>query len=200
MATARGPIPNRPNRRTALSPGGRRAGAIVMALIAALIGWLAHSPGTKTVTRTVEQPPATIYEDTPAGAVAAVQVFYAQTAQQQSPPPAPVNGPGKLTEGWQLGWRMNSYTAAKAMVETWGVVLEGGFGTSGQTWVFNDVPVTWQGGRWLAGAPPTSWSHGRRLVTGFSTGATPPADNTHGYRDVTFGRLLWSLRRFPDAP
>jgi hypothetical protein len=200
MATARGPIPNRPSRRIALWVGGRRAGAIAMALIAALIGWLAHTPATKTVTRTVEQQPATIYQDTPAGAVAAVQTFFAQTAQQQAPPPAPRNGPGELTENWQLGWRMKSYTPSKAMVETWGVVFEGGFGTSGQSWLFNDVPVTWQGGRWVAGGPPTSWSSGRRLVTVSSAGATPPADSTQGQEDAAFGRLLWSLRRFPGAP
>ncbi|MGA2014739.1 MAG: hypothetical protein ABSH51_30015 [Solirubrobacteraceae bacterium] len=200
MATARGPIPNRPDRRIALSVGGRRAGAIVMALIAALIGWIAHTPGTKTVTHTIKQAPATIHQDTPAGAVAAVQAFFARTAEQQAPPPAPRNGPGKVTESWQLGWRMTSYTPLKATVETWGVVLEGGFGTSGQSWLFNDVPLTWQGGRWVAGGPPTSWSKGRRLVTVSSAGATPPADSSRGGEDVAFGRLLSSLRRFPGAP
>lgn len=200
MGAARGPIPNRRERRVALPVSGRVAVTIALALGAALIGWLAHSPGTDTVTHTIEQPPATIHQDTPAGAVAAVQTFFAQTARQQAPPPAPRNGLGKLTENWQLGWRMDSYTPSKAMVETWGVVFEGGFGDSGQSWLFNDVPVTWHGHRWVAGGPPTSWSGGRRLVTVASAGATPPADSTRGQADAAFGRLLWSLRRFPGAP
>jgi hypothetical protein len=198
--TARGPIPNRPERRIALPVSGRTAGTIALVLLAGLIGWLLHNPGTKTVTRMVERPPATVDQDTLAGAVAAVQAFFAQTEREQSPPPAPVNRPGRTGGEWQLGWRMKSYTPSKAIVETWGVAFQGGFGTSGQTWLWNDVPVTWQRGQWVAGAAPTSWSHGRRLVTVFSTGATPPADNTHGWQDAAFGRMLWSLRRFPGAP
>jgi hypothetical protein len=152
------------------------------------------------VSRTIERPLSTIYLDSPAGAVAAVQTLFAEQDQRQPPPPAPVNRPGRVDGEWQLGWRMKSYTPSEAMVETWGVAFEGGFGTSGQTWVFNDVPVTWRGGRWVAGAPPTSYSHGWRLGTIIPQGAAPPADNTQGAEDVAFGRLLWSLRRFPGAP
>lgn len=197
---ARGPIPNRPERRLTPPARTRTAVTVALVLIAAVIGWLIRGPSTKTVTRTVQQPPATINQDTPAGAVAAVQVFFAKTERQQSPPPAPVNRPGKLASEWQLGWRMKSFTTSKAVVETWGVALQGGFGKSGQTWLFNDVPVFWQGGRWVAGSPPTSWSAGRRLTTVISRGATPPADNTPGPADTAFGQLLWSLKRFPGAP
>jgi hypothetical protein len=200
MATARGPIPNHPERRIAVPAGSRAAGTIALALIAALIGWLVHTPGTETVTRTVPNLPATIYQDTPAGAIAAVQTYFSQTEQQQPLPPAPPNRPGKMGEEWQLRWRMQSYTPSKALVQTWGVAFEGGFGSSGQTWAFNDVPVSWQGGRWFAGEPPTSWSNGRRLVTIDPHSATPPADNTQGAEDAAFGRLLWTLRRFPSAP
>ena len=75
MATARGPIPNHPERRITPPISGRTAGTIALALVAALIGWLAHRPGTKTVTRTIEAPPATIYQHTQAGAVAAAQAL-----------------------------------------------------------------------------------------------------------------------------
>jgi hypothetical protein len=200
MATAGGPIPNRPERRIAVPTGGRAARTVALALIAALIGWLVHTNGTETVTRTVQKPPATIYQDTRAGAIAAVQTYFSQAERQQPAPPAPRNRPGETGGEWQLGWRMQSYTSSEATVQTWGVAFEGGYGTSGQTWAFNDVPVTWQGGRWVAGEPPTSWSDGRRLVTIDPHGAMPPTDNTQGAEDAAFGRLLWSLRRFPGAP
>jgi hypothetical protein len=198
--TAGGPIPNRPERRITLPPGGRAARTVAIALVAVLIGWLAHSPGTKTVTRTMQKPPATIYQDTQAGAVAAVQAYFVQEEQLPSTAPFPRNRRGMVAGDWELGWRMLSYTASKAVVEAWGVEFQGGFGTSGQTWSFTDVPVTRQGGRWIAGGTPTSWSQGHRLVTINPNGATPPADNTQGGEDVAFGRLLWSLRRFPGAP
>ena len=47
MATARGPIPNRPERRITPPVSGRTAGTIALVVLAALIGWLAHSAGTE---------------------------------------------------------------------------------------------------------------------------------------------------------
>ena len=122
MAAARGPIPNRPERGIALPVSGRTVGTIALALVSALIGWLAHSPGTKTVTQTTEQPPATIYQHTQAGAVAAAEanLVHAETSCLQGfercqSPAAYSLGPdgGGL---WSLAYRIKAYTPATAVV------------------------------------------------------------------------------------
>jgi hypothetical protein len=192
MATARGCIPNRPPRRIALPTAGRIAGVAVLALVAALIGWLAHSPGMKTMTRTVEQPPATIYQHTPGGAVAAVQTSLARIGSR--PPIRPARGttpgPGRINTTWNLLYRVLSYNPAQAVIQTWSFSLAVGYGDTAQDWSLNDTGVTWRAGRWIADRQPT----------GVAENVTPPAMDTTGARDHSFGTLLSGFRRFPGAP
>jgi hypothetical protein len=170
---------------------GRRAATLILLVLAVLIGWLVHSPETKTVTRTVARPPATIYQHTPAGAVAAAQSYLATLAA--SPTPArssfPANGPGKTAGDWSLGWRMKAYSPAAARVETWGVEFQAGFGTAGVTWALRDVEVRWSGREWQ--------QTGDVVITPC---CSPPPDGAVGAPDTTFGQLLSSLKRFPGAP
>lgn len=197
MATARGPIPNRPPRRIALPSAGRIAGVAVLALVAALIGWLAHSPATKTVTRTTVQPPATIYEHTPAGAVAAAEASLVQAEtscleglERCQSPAAYSLGPdrGGL---WSLAYRVKSFTPTVAMIEAWQVgVAAGGNGRSQLAWQLADVPVRWTG---------TEWREDGQVSTNPS-GPMPPANGTSGPASETFARQIAGFRRFAGAP
>lgn len=191
MSTARGPIPKRPARAITSWPLGRVATTLILVAVAGLIGWLVHSPGTKTVTRAIPLPPATIRERTPAGAVAAAQSYLASLAAAPTPAgsPFPANGPGRTAGDWSLGWRMKTYSPAAATVETWGVEFQAGFGTAGVTWALRDVEVHWSGSAWQ--------QTGNVLITPC---CSPPPDGSVGPADRTFGQLLSSLRRFPGAP
>lgn len=191
MSAARGPIPNRPTRAIPVRPGGRAAATLILLVLAALIGWLVHSPGTKTVARTIALSPATIYQHTPAGAVAAAQSYLAALAAAPTPAgsPFPPNGPGRTAGDWSLGWRMKAYSSAAATVETWGVEFQAGFGTTGVTWALRDVEVRWSGREWQ--------QTGNVLI---APCCSPPPDGAAGAPDRTFGELLSSLRRFPGAP
>jgi hypothetical protein len=197
MVTARGPIPNRHERRLALPAGGRRAGMVALALIAALIGWLAHSPGTKTVTHTIEQPPATIYQHTQAGAVAAAEanLVHAETSCLQGfercqSPSAYSLGPdgGGL---WSLAYRIKAYTPTAAVIEAWQLQIRAArIGASTLAWELADVPVTWTG---------TQWRH-QGQVSQAASGPTPPPDQTREARAEAFVANITSFWRFPGAP
>lgn len=191
MSATRGPIPNRPARAAASWARGRTAATLILLVTAASIGWLAHSPGTKTVTRTIAPPLPTIYEHSPAGAVAVAQGYFAAQAAAPTPArsPFPADGPGRTAGDWSLGWRMKAYSPAAATVETWGVEFQAGFGTTGVTWALRDVDVHWSGREWQ--------QTGNVLITPC---CSPPPDGAAGARDRIFGQLLSSLRRFPGAP
>ena len=197
MAAVRGPIPNRPQRGIALPVRGRTVGTIALALVSALIGWLAHSPGTKTVTHTIEQPPATIYQHTQAGAVAAAEanLVHAETSCLQGfercqSPAAYSLGPdgGGL---WSLAYRIKAYTPATAVVEAWQVgVAAGGKGPSQLSWQLADVPLTWTGAKWRE----------EGQVSTDPSGPTPPPNQTSGPASDAFARAIASFWRFPGAP
>lgn len=195
MATARGPIPNHPERRITPPVSGRTAGTIALVVLAALIGWLAHTAATKTVTR--EQPPATIYQHTQAGAVAAAQanLVQAETSCLQGyercqSPAAYSLGPdgGGL---WSLAYRIKSYTPAAAVIEAWQVgVAAGGEGLSQLAWQLAAVPVTWTGTKWRE----------RGQVSTNPSGPIPPPNGTSGSASETFAREIANFRRFAGAP
>ena len=155
-------------------------------VLAALIGWLAHSAGTKTVTHTIEQPPATIYQHTQAGAVAAAEanLVQAETSCLQGyercqSPAAYSLGPdgGGL---WSLAYRIKSYTPTAAVIEAWQVgVAAGGKGLSQLAWQLADVPVTWTG---------TKWRERGQVSTNPQRANTPAEWNVRvGVRDVCAG-------------
>jgi hypothetical protein len=195
MATARGPIPNRPERRITPPVSGRTAGTIALVVLAALIGWLAHSPATKTVTR--EQPPATIYQHTQAGAVAAAQanLVQAETSCLQGyercqSPAAYSLGPdgGGL---WSLAYRIKAYTPTAAVIEAWQLQIRAArTGPSTLAWELADVPVMWTGTQWRQ----------QGQVSQAASGPTPPPDQTSGARAETFVGEIASFWRFAGAP
>lgn len=195
MATARGPIPNRPERRITPPVSGRTAGTIALVVLAALIGWLAHTPATKTVTR--EQPPATIYQHTKAGALVAAQanLVQAETSclrgyERCQSPAAYSLGPdgGGL---WSLAYRIKRYTPTRAVVEAWQLQIRAArMGPSTLTWELADVPVTWTGGQWRQ----------EGQVSQAASGPTPPPDQTSGARAAAFVGEIASFWRFPGAP
>ena len=197
MAAARGAIPDRPERRMTLPVSGRTAGTIALVLLAGLIGWLLHNPGTKTVTRMVQQPPATIYQHTQAGAVTAAEanLVHAETSCLQGfercqSPAAYSLGPdgGGL---WSLAYRIKAYTPATAVVEAWQVgVAVGGKGPSQLSWQLADVPVTWMGAKWRE----------EGQVSTDPSGPTPPPNQTSGPASDAFARAIAGFRRFPGAP
>jgi hypothetical protein len=197
MATARGPIPNRPERRITLPVSGRTAGTIALVLLAGLIGWLLHNPGTKTVARTVEQPPATIYQHTQAGAVAAAQANLVQAETSCLPGYERCQSPAAYSLGpdggglWSLAYRIKSYTPATAVVEAWQVgMAAGGKGPSQLSWQLADVPVTWTGAKWRE----------EGQVSTDPSGPTPSPNQTSGPASDAFARAIASFWRFPGAP
>jgi hypothetical protein len=183
---ARGPIPNRPTRSVASRRGGQAVGVLVIAVLAALIGWLAHTPGTRTVTRTVEQPPATIHQDTSTGALAAVAVALNEAA---SGPPH--SGRGELNYSGDLLYRIKQYSSSSALIETWHFAIAAGnpLGVISD-WSLTDVRAEWDGAEWRANG---------RMQTAVAD-ATPPANGTTGQASRSFGALLSDFRRFPGAP
>ena len=201
MAAARGPIPNRPERGVPLPVSGRTAGtialALALALVAALVGWLAHSPGTKTVSHTIEQPPATIYQHTPAGAVAAAEasLVHAETSCLQGfercqSPAAYSLGPdgGGL---WSLAYRIKAYTPTAAVIEAWQLQIRAArMGPSTLAWELADVPVTWTGTQWRQ----------QGQVSQAASGPTPPPDQTSGAGAEAFVSDIASFWRFAGAP
>jgi hypothetical protein len=197
MATARGPIPNRPEHRITPPVSGRTAGTIALVVLAALIGWLAHRPGTKTVTRTVQQPPATIYQHTQAGAVAAAQanLVQAETSCLQGYERCQLPAAYSLEPDggglWSLAYRIKSYTPVIGVVEAWQVgVAAGGKGPSQVSWQLADVPVTWTGAKWRE----------EGQVSTDPSGPTPPPNQTSGPASDAFARAIASFWRFPGAP
>jgi len=197
MATARGPVPNRPERRITLPLRGRTASTIVLVTLAALIGWLLHNPGTKTVTRRIEQPPATVYQHTQAGAVAAAQanLVEAETSclqgyeRCQSPAAYSLAPDGGGL--WSLAYRIKSYSPAAAVVEAWQLQIRAARrGSSTLTWELADVPVTWTGMQWRQ----------EGQVSQAASGPSPPPDQTSGARAAAFVGEIASFWRFPGAP
>lgn len=183
---ARGPVPNRPTRSVASRRGGQAVGVLVIALLAALAGWLAHSPSTRTVTRTVVQPPATVHQHTPAGAVAAAAVALNQAA---SGPPH--NGHGELNYSGDLLYRVKAYSPDSAVIETWHFAIAAGNPLGVITnWSLTDVRAAWD---------RTEWRADGRTQTDVAD-ATPPANGTTGAASRAFGALLSDFRRFPGAP
>jgi hypothetical protein len=187
------PVPNRPPGLAVPRPP-RRLGwllALLAVLAAGVLGWVLHGSRTVTRTRLVAQPPATIYQHTPAGAVAAVQGALAQIGSR--PPIRPARGttpgPGQVNSTWHLLYRVISYSPAQAVIQTWSFSLAAGYGYTAQDWSLNDTGVTWRDGRWVSDRQPTTVAD-----------ATPPAMNTTGTRDQSFGALLSRFRRFPGAP
>jgi hypothetical protein len=198
MATGRGPIPNRPPRRIVLPRAGRIARVAVLAVVAALIGWLAHSAGTKTVTRTVVQPPAAVYQHTRAGAVAAAEASLVQAEticlrglERCQSPAAYSLGPdgGGL---WSLAYRVKSYTSTAAVIEAWqlGIDAGGGLAPSRLAWGLAYVPVTWTG----------AWWRQQGQVSQAASGPTPPPDQTSGPEAKAFAGQIARYWRFPGAP
>ena len=161
-----------------------------------LIGWLAHKAGTKTVTHTVQQPPATIYQHTQAGAVAAAQanLVQAETSCLQGyercqSPAAYSLGPdgGGL---WSLAYRIKAYTPTGAVVEAWQLQIRAArMGPLTLTWELADVPVTWTGTQWRQ----------EGQVSQAASGPTPPPDQTSGARAAAFVGEIASFWRFPGA-
>lgn len=183
---ARGPIPNRPARSVASRSGARAVGVLLIAVLAALIGWLVHTPGTRTVTRTVKQQPATVHQDTPAGALAAVAA--ALNGAASGPPHS---GHGELNYSGDLLYRIKQYSPSSAVIETWHFAIAAGnpLGVISD-WSLTDVRARWDGTQWRANG---------RLQTVVAD-ATPPANGTTGQASRSFGALLSDFRRFPGAP
>lgn len=198
MSATHGPIPNRPARGTAWLARGRTVATLILLVLAALIGWLVHSPGTKTVTRTIAPPPATIYKHNQAGAVAAAEanLVQAETSclkgyERCQSPSAYSLGPdgGGL---WSLAYRVKSYSPTSAVIEAWqfGVDAGGGGASSRLAWGLADVPVKWTGTEWRQ----------EGQVSQTASGPTPPPDQTSGLRTQAFARTIASFWRFPGAP
>jgi hypothetical protein len=173
--------------------------AVIALLAAGMVGWTIGRAGgqgttTRTVTRSVTAavPPPSVYEHTPRGAVAAAQAFfYRRAITPQTGALAVTNPhPGQVGGDWQLLYRVKSYTPQAAMIETWGLELSYGFGSSSLDWSFIDVDVGWDGVRWLG--------PGGLTITPAS--ATPPPNGTSGVADRSFGALLSPFQRFPGAP
>lgn len=187
------PVPNRrPGLAVPRPP--RRLGwilALLAVLAAGVLGWVLHGSRTVTRTRLIPQPPASVYQHTPAGAVAAVQAVLAQIGGR--PPVRPARGttpgPGQVNTNWNLLYRVKRYTPAQAVIQTWAFSLAVGYGYTLQDWSFTDTSVKWRGGRWILDGQPTIVAEG-----------APPPMNTTGARDQLFGALLSRFRRFPGAP
>jgi hypothetical protein len=112
------------------------AGLIAL-LAAAVIGWSIGQGGggaTRTVTRTVPQPPPTIYQDTFQGAVLAAAAFASKN----------------LTDQWSttLGYRVVSFTPTAATLETVARVLPRVKGRH-TIWIGWNIHVAYQRGQWL---------------------------------------------------
>ncbi len=202
-ARARGPVPNRPARAQV---GWRTRGPGLAALIAVAVaaGWLLH--GTRTVTRTrtvtVLAAPATVFQDTRAGAVAAAEVTLTQAATACVPnvhcPPAddyPLGG--NSGDMWSLGYRFSSYTARSATLDVWQVEVDSGTSGSGPSggsslsWGTTTMTLYWNGSRW---EPRVA-----ELYSPFS-GPTPPPNNTTGAASYAFASEMSAWTRFPGAP
>lgn len=186
--SGRGPIPNRPAHSGVSRRGGLAAGALVIAVVAGLIGWLAHThtPGTRTVTRTVQQSPASIHQDTRAGALAAVA-----SALNGAASGPPHSGHGELNYSGDLLYRIKQYSSNAALIETWHFAIAAGnrLGVISD-WSLTDVRAKWDG---------TEWRANGRMQTAVAD-ATPPANGTTGQASRSFGALLSDFRRFPGAP
>jgi hypothetical protein len=143
--------------------------AAVAALVAVLFG--GHST---TVVRTVivRTPPvsAAVTEDTPAGALADAQAFWAGTD----------GTPGRL-QTWTLAYKIDTYTPSTATLDSWGLATGGG--EAG--WRRVRVTVHYGSGRWQPVA-----------VTDF---AMVP-DSTLDPSSPQFARTIAQFHRFPGAP
>jgi uncharacterized membrane protein YgcG len=202
-AGARGPIANRPARVQVRWPA-RRLGLAVLLVVAVAAGWLLHGSRTvkRTVTVQVPTAPATVYQDTQAGAVAAAEVTLSQGATACLPsvhcPPAgdyPLGG--ESGDMWSLGYRIPSYTPRSATVTAWQVEVDSGTsgtgpsGGSSVSWGTTTLTVYWNGTRW---EPRVA-----EQIAPFS-GPTPPPNNTTGSASFAFQSAMSAWTRFPGAP
>ncbi len=201
-AGARGPIANRPARVQVRWPA-RRLGLVVLLAVAVAAGWLLHGSRTvkRTVTVQVPTAPATVYQDTQAGAVAAAEVTLSQGATACLPgvrcPPAddyPLGGGGG--DSWSLGYRILSYTPRSAVAEAWQVTIfagtsgSGASGGSSVSWGTTKLTVYWNGSRWEP-----------RVAEQIAlNGPTPPPNNTTGSASFAFQSEMSAWTRFPGAP
>ena len=178
-------------------------GALIALLVAGLIGWAIGNAGgsrttTRTVTRTVTTAtaPASVYEHTRAGALAAAEANLVQAETScvgggrcQSPAAYSLRPDGGGL--WSLAYRIKSYTVDHAVVEAWQLgIAAGGTGPSELAWQLADVPVTWTGNRW-------------RQVGQVSTnpsGPAPPPNQSTDADSQSFARVIASFWRFPGAP
>lgn len=178
-------------------------GALTALLVAGMIGWaIGNGGGTGTATRratrtvTVTTAPSSVYDHTPAGAVAAAEANLVQAETScvgggrcQSPAAYSLGPDGGGL--WSLAYRIKSYGTSGAVVEAWQLgIAAGGPGPSELAWQLADVPVTWTGTRWKqVGQVSTNPS-----------GPAPPPTGSSGANSQTFVRAIGQFWRFPGAP
>jgi hypothetical protein len=202
-APGRGPIANRPARLQVRWPA-RGLGLAVLLAVAVAAGWLLHGSRTVTHTRTVQVPvaPATVYQDTQAGAVAAAEVTLSQADTACAPipncPPAAAYSLGFQGGGvWSLAYRMLSYGPKAATVDAWQLLVDSGTngtgasGGSALVWGTTTMTVDWTGTRWEQRGVSTDSPFG---------GPTPPSNDTTGAASDAFASEMSAWTRFPGAP
>ena len=177
--------------------------ALIALLAAGVIGWSIGQSGRSsrkvTSTVTVAQPPPTIYQHTPQGAVAAAQVYLSNAALLMCPgcKPAEWSPSGVVSQVWQLAYRVESYTSGDAIVRTWGLTLDEGGTTVGSPptpaveWNFADTSVRWTGSQW----------QGTGQTVGVNSAqAVPPVGGGGSAAGRAFAGSLSGFARFPGAP
>jgi hypothetical protein len=147
-------------------------GLAIAALVVVVVVVLSRN--STTVVRTViERVPATlasVTQDTPAGALADAEAFWAASDAI----------PGKL-QTWTLAYKVDSYTPLAATLESWGFATGGG--EAG--WRTVRVTVHYARGRWQ----PVG-------VLDFASFADPAGDPASPQFDTTIA----SFHRFPGQP
>jgi hypothetical protein len=149
------------------------AWAVALAAVAAFLVALLER-GSTTLVRTVIVPmPAAsvpVTQDSSAGALSDAEAFWAQTDAT----------PGRL-QTWTLAYKIESYTPATAILDSWGLATGGGVAG----WRRVHVTVHYRNGRWQ----PVG-------VTDFAM----VADSALNPASSQFDATISSFNRFPGAP
>lgn len=148
-------------------------GLAVAALVVVVVVLLTRNSTTvmRTVIERVPAASAAVTEDTPAGAVAAAQGFWAAS-----------DGAPGATQSWTLEYRIDSYTLTAATLEGWGVAAD----SNGSRWQTVKVTVRYSSGSWR---PPAN-------AAGIEVSVDPALDPSSS----GFNRAIASFHRFAGAP
>jgi hypothetical protein len=197
-AGARGPVLDRP-ARLRVRWWARWLGLAALLAAAVAAGWLLHG-SSRTIK--VQAAPATVYQHTQAGAVAAAEVALTQADTACGPvphcPPASAYSLGFDGGGqWSLGYRILSYTPSSATVDAWQVLVDSGTGGSGSplasalSWGTTTMMIVWTGARWEQRGASTESPFG---------GPIPPPNDTTGNASYAFQSEISAWTRFPVSP